>query len=254
MRQIIYETTGRAREFSELALNLFDGCEHGCVYCYSPLVLHKTIDEYSHPQIRVTPLDVLKCAKQLAVKGESRRVLIAFTHDPYTPCERDTEITRKSIMALHEAGMNVIILTKGGYRSVRDFNLLTPQDAYAATLTCTDPDKSRYWEPNAALPESRYQALKLAWEQGIETWVSLEPVIYPADAMEWVKRTKDFVGHFKIGKMNYHPHGKSINWRNFGWEMKRFMDSLGVKYYFKRDLLSEMGIRPEEFKQTWICR
>jgi len=35
--------------------------------------------------------------------------------------------------------------------------------------------------------------------------------------------------------------------------MKRIMDRMGVKYYFKKDLLKEMGVSPDNFKQTWIC-
>lgn len=33
---IIYKTTGRAREYSELAVNLYQGCAHACAYCYAP--------------------------------------------------------------------------------------------------------------------------------------------------------------------------------------------------------------------------
>ena len=110
-----------------------------------------------------------------------------------------------------------------------------------------------YWEPHAALPKERINALKQAHELGIETWVSLEPVIYPQDARHLVELTKDFTNHFKVGTMNYHPHGKSINWKEFGWGMKSFMDELGVNYYFKKDLLKEMGVSPTDFQQTWVC-
>jgi len=33
---IIYEPKGRAREYAELAANLYSGCAHGCEYCYAP--------------------------------------------------------------------------------------------------------------------------------------------------------------------------------------------------------------------------
>ncbi len=35
--------------------------------------------------------------------------------------------------------------------------------------------------------------------------------------------------------------------------MKALMDKLGVRYYFKNDLLKEMGVEPENFEQTWKC-
>ncbi len=71
--------------------------------------------------------------------------------------------------------------------------------------------------------------------------------------MDLVKFTYEYTGHYKIGTMNYHPHGKTINWREFGHNIKRLMDNRGIKYYFKQDLLKEMGISPDKFKQTWIC-
>jgi len=195
-----------------LAINLFTGCGHQCIYCYGADVTHQEKEKFEkHPEARVTAYDVLESAKRWKVKGETRRVLLCFITDCYQPIEQETQLTRKCIMALHEAGLNVIILSKGGLRSIRDLDLLTPQDAYATTLTCISDTDSLYWEPNAALPNERIDAIKEAHTQGIETWVSFEPVIYPQDTIALLNRTFPFVGHYKVGTMNYHPHGKSIN-------------------------------------------
>ncbi len=254
MKQVIYETKGRAREFNELAINLFTGCEHRCIYCYGADVTHQAKEDFEHrPQIRVTAQDVLKSAKEWKAKGETRRVLLCFVTDPYQPVEQETQLTRKCIMALHETGLSVHILTKGGVRSMRDFDLLTPNDAYATTLTLLHTDDSLKWEPRAAPPDERVACLEEAHKRGIETWVSFEPVIYPEVTKSLLLLTKGFVGHYKVGTMNYHPQGKNVNWKQFGWEMKRMMDKLGVKYCFKKDLLKEMGISPADFEQTWIC-
>lgn len=255
MKSVIYETKGRAREFNELAINLFTGCGHQCVYCYGADVTHQDKDSWeNNPQIRVTASDVLQSAKAWKARGETRRVLLCFVTDPYQPIEQETQLTRKCIMALHEVGLNVILLTKAGKRSMRDFDLLTPEDAYATTLTLIRDDDSLKWEPNAALPQERIDALKEAHKLGIETWVSFEPVIYPKDTRELVQLTRHFVGHYKVGTMNYHPQGKNTDWREYGWGMKRLMDTLGIKYYFKKDLLKEMGLQPYQFEQKWVCR
>lgn len=255
MKSVIYETKGRAREFNELACNLFTGCGHQCIYCYGADVTHQTKDDFENkPRIRVTALDVLQSAKAWKARGETRRVLLCFITDPYQPIEQETQLTRKCIMALHEVGLNVIILTKGGHRSMRDFDLLTPQDAYATSLTLTNESDSLLWEPHAAIPSERIEALQQAHKLGIETWVSFEPVIYPNETYELFQMTRTFVGHYKVGTMNYHPQGKTVNWYNFGWQIKRMMDNCKANYYFKKDLLKEMGLQPTEFKQTWVCR
>ena len=37
----IYEPRGAAREYGELALNIYTGCPHRCFYCFAPSVLHR---------------------------------------------------------------------------------------------------------------------------------------------------------------------------------------------------------------------
>ena len=253
MKQVIYETKGRAREFNELAINLFTGCEHNCIYCYGADVTHQDKQKFEHSVFpRITLQDVEESAK--CWQHDIRRILLCFVTDPYTPMEQKSQFTRHTIEILHKYGKGVIILTKGGKRSMRDFDLLTSKDAYATTLTLDNDVDSLKWEINAALPSERIEALREAHNRGIETWVSFEPVIYPEQTKHLLELTKEFVNHYKVGTMNYHPQGKLTNWRQFGNDMKYIMDAQGIKYYFKNDLLREMGILPANFKQMWVCR
>lgn len=252
MKQSIYETNGRAKEYSELALNLFSNCDHACTYCYAPLALHKDRQSFiSNPIPRLALDDIEHGAFNQHKKGDTRRILLCFTCDPYMIAEQQTKITRNTIEILHKYDLNVIVLTKGGYRSMRDLDLLTPKDSYATTLTLTDNDLSKQYEPNAGLHSERIESLKEAYKLGIKTWVSFEPVIYPEQTFELLDLTKEFVGHYKCGKLNYQAN--KIGWRNYGWELKRRLDLYNCKFYFKVDLLKEMGINTENFKQTFIC-
>lgn len=253
MKSVIYETKGRAREFNELAINLFTGCEHDCIYCYGADVTHQDKQKFLHNVApRITLDDVEQSAKLW--EHDTRRILLCFITDPYTQVEANTKFTRHTIEILHKYNKNVVILTKGGERSMRDFDILTTKDAYATTLTCDNDADSLKWERNAGLPKERVVALYEASKLGIETWVSFEPVIYPEQTKHLLQATKSFVGHYKVGTMNYHPQGKTINWRQFGNDMKNIMDAQEIKYYFKNDLLREMGILPVNFKQMWVCK
>lgn len=129
-----------------------------------------------------------------------------------------------------------MILTKGGRRAERDFDLLTRNDWFGVTLTNTDVKLSLKWEPGAALPEERISSLRKAHEQGIQTWVSLEPVLYHETALEIIKQTYTFVDKFKVGVLNYHPHSKMTDWHKFAVEVKHLLDDLGCNYYLKNDL------------------
>ena len=62
---------------------------------------------------------------------------------------------------------------------------------------------------------------------GVPTWVSLEPVIDPAASLEIIRQTHKFVDLFKVGKLNYHQHAKTIDWRSFAIEAVELLKSLG---------------------------
>lgn len=242
--KIIYETKGKAREYRELAANLYTGCDHGCLYCWAPLVLQRNREQF-HTDVRVRT-DVLKGlakdAAGYAAAGETRQVMLCFTCDPYYAHENEHQTTRQAIQIIHRAGLHVCVLTKGGTRALRDLDLFTPADSFATTLTSLDAGVSRQWEPNAATPDDRLNALASFYNRGIPTWVSLEPVIDPETTKEIIRKSAEFVDEFKVGVLNYHPKAKEIDWRRFGFEVVELLDGLGKKYYLKDDLRKAMGV------------
>lgn len=241
---IIYEPRGRAREYAALAANLYSGCGHGCKYCYVPSALRKERQEFHF--ITKPRKDVLKQLEKDCIKLQGQDtppILFSFTTDPYQPIDLKYRLTRQGIQILHNYDLSVEILTKGGMRAARDFDLLTDKDAFATTLTFIDSQQSLKWEPNAALPEERIETMKLAHSKGIKVWASLEPVIDPEQSLELIKITAPFVDLFKVGKLNHHPLAKKTNWYDFGWKTKNLLDSLNKDYYLKDDLRSQMGIK-----------
>jgi len=243
---LIYEPTGRACEYSLLACNLFTGCVHGCKYCYAPKTLHVTPEQF---RANVKPRDrVIEMLRKDADKftGTDRRVLLCFTCDPYQHEEIEKGITRDALKILREFDIPFQILTKGGMRAARDFDLYGPNDAFATTLTFLDIIDSLTYECHAATPESRYQAIKEAKRAGIETWVSLEPVIRDDISLKIITQTHPFVDLYKIGKLNYQKN--NIDWRKFGIDAIKLCEKYGKPYYIKTDLAKYLdGI---EFENT----
>jgi len=237
-RQAIYETKGRAREFSELAANLYTGCGHGCIYCWGPNVTHQDKKAfYDEPKPRKDILEILeRDATRYQCKGETRPILLCFTTDPYQPIETEHKITQRAIDILHAHNLRVTILTKAGQLANEGILQLRPGDAFATTLTLTSTIETSYWEPHTGTPEERVDNLRLAKDRGIETWVSCEPVIYTDDTLELIRATDSFVDHYKVGTLNYHPRAKLINWHKFALEVVDLLDSLAASYYIKKDL------------------
>lgn len=238
---MIYEPQGRAKEYSDLAMNIYNGCSHGCLYCFGPKVLHRSKEEF-YGNIDVLKKFSLKGisreAKKLTGNGCNSPVLLCFTCDPYQPLDSELKLTREVIQTINENGLPVQILTKGGLNSMRDFDLLkqNPNNCYAATLTCTSDDESQYWEPNASLPHERIEALRYAHQEGIQTWVSFEPVVCPDAVYKLIELTHEFVDLYKVGKLNYHPLSKTIDWQAFKQNAIDLLDSYGKEYYIKNDL------------------
>jgi DNA repair photolyase len=245
---VIYEPRGRAGEYAPLAVNLYRGCGHGCIYCYAPGATFTDRSDF-HQNVEPRPNILNRLAfdahiAEVTYTGLDRKVLLCFTCDPYQPINDDHGLTRAAIKILHENGFKVSILTKAGHRAIRDFDVLVPGDQVGASLTFIDAKESFLWEPEAALPGQRMNMLKQAHDQGIKTWASLEPVISPAETLEIIRRAHTFVDHFKVGKLNYAeklpPPFRSrvdgINWRIFASEVVATLKLYGCSYYIKEDL------------------
>lgn len=239
---IIYETKGRAREYCELAANLYKGCEHGCIYCYAPLATFKKREDFCKPSIRKDVLAQLEIdAIELERIGENRPILLSFTTDSYQQLDVETELTRSAIKLLHSHNLKVEILTKGGKRSERDFDLLSKRpdlSSYGATLVFTNEKQRELIEPKAAPTQERIASLKKAHEMGIPTFVSLEPVWYPDQTLEIIDLTYEFVDLYKIGKLNYNKQQKEVDWKKFKSDVINKLETYGNKYYLKKSLQS----------------
>lgn len=232
----IYKPKGRAAEFSLLALNHYVGCFHGCSYCYVPKCLHVTQREFHNHQ-RVKP-NVLEKLRQQAPKfaGTDKRVLLCFSCDPYQLLDSGTKTTRKVIEILREFDIPFQVLTKAGLNAIRDFDLYGKHDAFATTMTFLLAKSSFEWEPRAVFPSNRLCAIREAHERGIETWISLEPVLDAEQSLEIIRQTHEFVDLYKIGKLNYQEPPQPIDWRTFGMDAIQLCIDFCKPYFIKADL------------------
>ena len=241
---IIYEPRGKAKEYSDLAANLYSGCSHGCRYCYCPAIVRKKIDEWSaHPTPRPDILRLLeKDAKKM--KGDSREILLSFMSDPYHSNEAAV-LTREALLILEKYELRVQVLTKGGLRSVRDFDILARNRwKYGATIIFSNDEIRKQWEPNAAPTDERIEAVRQAHRLGIYTWVSIEPVIDPAQALTVMSLLKGNVDLWKVGKLNHDKERETaIDWTQFLVDTEALL--MGENLLIKKDL--------EKFRTKPVC-
>ena len=239
---IIYEPRGKAREYSDLAVNLYTGCSHACRYCYCPAILRKTIDAWaSDPQPRKGVLRELeRDAKKL--RGDPREILLSFMSDPYHSDEA-AGLTREALQLLEQYDLRVQILTKGGRRSTQDFDILSRNRwKYGTTIIFRNETLREQWEPGAPPIAERVDALHQAHAMGIFTWVSIEPVVDPVEAIHVVETLRGEVDLWKIGKLNHDREREAaIDWQRFLVDVEAVL--VGEHYLIKKDL--ELFREPE---------
>lgn len=232
----IYEPKGQAREYSELALNLYRGCSHGCYYCYAPACLRMQKHEFHNfPKQRKSIIQQLqKDLIEMDLKKDNRCTLMCFTSDPYQGDNDFNIITQQAIKLFRAYNKPFQILTKGGLNAARDFYLYSKKDLFATTLTYDNAKDSIENEPFAAIPEHRIQAIKKAKMHGITTWVSFEPVIIPEQTFNLFYQTKDFVDKYKIGKINYSK--SDVDWKSFTLQIIELCEKHDKDYLIKDSL------------------
>lgn len=241
---IIYKPKGKALEYCEgLAANLYEGCGHRCTYCYVPVFKSRFSPENEdfvrkkfHRNVGPRKDAIAKLEKD-APKHSGEEVFFSFYCDPYQKIDTKTELTRAAIKILHKNDIRVNLLTKGGTRAVRDFDLLKENNGkFGTTLTFLHLKDSLSYEPGAAFPKDRIEAIKKAKKKGIRTWVSLEPVIDTAQTIEIVEATREFVDEYKVGRWNYAPMAEDIDWRKFLTDITKTFKKHDLNYYIKEDL------------------
>ena len=76
--EIIYEPSGGAKEYAPLAVNLYKGCDHRCIYCFGPSTLRKE-REIFHTKNQPKKDALTKFAKdaeKLNAAGDDREILL----------------------------------------------------------------------------------------------------------------------------------------------------------------------------------
>jgi len=234
MQGPIYRPKGKAAEYSHLALNHYTGCGHECVYCYIRTRYGVNIEPKPVKDILKR---LIKQAPQFA--GTKERVLLSFNSDPYQPLNQKKQLTREVIQILRQNHIPFQVLTKS-HDAIWNFDLYGRLDAFGVTLTFLDK-RWKEWEPKASEPALRMVTLQQAKQLGIETWVSLEPVIDPDQSLKIIEETQDFVDLYKIGILNYVTPPNLIDWRAFGREAIALCEVLAKPYWIKSDLAQHLG-------------
>lgn len=169
----------------EQSINPYQGCEHGCVYCYARpthayLGLSPGLDFETRIQAKTNAATLLR--KELA-RPAYRPSLIALgaNTDPYQPAERELRITRSILEVLADFNAPVTITTKSALVT-RDIDILVGMANKGlarvnVSLATVDPALARILDPRANAPHRRLRAIAELAAAGVPVSVFASPMI-----------------------------------------------------------------------------
>ena len=172
-------------------VNIYRGCEHGCLYCFA-IYSHDYLDDqqfYEHVYYKENLIEILD--KELSSKKWKHDIInFGSVCDSYQPCEKDLKLMREvwKLMIKHQ---NPVILSTKSKLILRDLDLIKELSKnvsvkIASTITCGDETIQKIIEPNATNSVERMKTLQLI-KQNTNAHVSilLMPIIpYINDSYE----------------------------------------------------------------------
>ncbi|MEM9857166.1 MAG: PA0069 family radical SAM protein [Bacteroidota bacterium] len=169
----------------EYSLNPYQGCEHGCIYCYARTThefwgYNAGIDFESKIIVKKNAADLLeRCLLQKSWKACP--IVLSGNTDCYQPLERKLGITRSLLKIFSKYRHPVAIITKNAL-VVRDLDLLSElaqDDLVMVILSITSLDEKLrlLLEPRTASAVKKMKAINTLSKAGVPVSIMNAPVI-----------------------------------------------------------------------------
>ena len=164
---------------SRNGMNLYRGCQHGCIYCDSRSLCYQMNHAFEDIEVKENAVELLEDA--LRRKRKKCMIGTGSMTDPYMPLERELGNMRRALEVIRRYGFGVTVLTKSD-GILRDLDLLQSINEQAKcvvqmTLTTYDENLCRKLEPNVCTTARRFEVLKRLRDAGIPTVVWMSPIL-----------------------------------------------------------------------------
>ena len=167
------------------SINVYRGCEHGCIYCYAR-PSHEYLGWSAGLDFETRILVKNDAPTLLAKAFDSRKwtsqvVALSGNTDPYQPIERKLKIVRDCLEVCRAYGNPVGIITKN-YLVTRDLDILRDLAAknlvrVTVSVTTLQHRLASVMEPRTSAPIRRLEAVRVLSDAGIPVNVMVAPII-----------------------------------------------------------------------------
>lgn len=239
--------------------NHYKGCWHNCQYpCYARTLCREKEEQWRRVRVVGNALKILEkdIHRLLNWRARTRRVEeigISTMTDPYQPIEAGLELTRRVLEFLVTNGLHVRIITKSPLVR-RDFDVFKGWESFGKiglTIITLSEKQRKIWEPNAPPIAGRIEAIKEAWHLGLNTWVSMEPIILGVTKpLEIVKELTPWVDEWVFGRHNYTPGSFLHNYVPIREKIIKYCEQRNLKFLIKKELMAIQT--PKGVQQTLV--
>ena len=188
-------------------MNLYRGCQHGCIYCDSRSLCYQMNHKFEDIEVKANAVGLLE--NTLRRKRNKCMIGTGAMSDPYMPIEEKLGNMRKCLEVIERYGFGVTMITKST-KVLRDLDLLKKINEKSKcvvqmTLTTYDEDLCRIVEPNVETTYERFRALEILRDNGIPTVVWLCPILpFINDTEENIRGILDYCVRAKVkGIINF---------------------------------------------------
>lgn len=172
-------------DLMSLSLNPYQGCEHGCVYCYARNThefwgFSAGLDFERKIIVKMNAPEILE--KELSnPRHKAEPMMFSGNTDCYQPVERKLQITRKMLEVLLKYHHPAAMITKNSL-ICRDIDILAEmakKNLVHVMISITGLDESvrEKLEPRTSTYKNRLETLRILSEAGIRTGILFGPVI-----------------------------------------------------------------------------
>lgn len=180
------------------SMNPYQGCEHGCIYCYARNT-HEYWGYSAGLDFERKILYKSNAAELLEIKLKSRSwkpvgIMFSGNTDCYQPIEKKLEITRSMLKVLLKLKHPCSMITKNAL-ILRDLDILKEMASMNLihvniSITSLSEETRRTLEPRTASIKKRLETVKILSENGIPVNVMMAPIIPAINNYEILKLVK----------------------------------------------------------------
>lgn len=236
-KTIVTKTKSDAWFGIDYNMNIYKGCNHGCIYCDSRSECYR-IDNFD--RVRAKDNTIALIEKELKRKRKTGIIGTGSMSDPYNPFEKNYKLTRKALELINAHGFGISVATKSDL-IVRDIDILkkianNSPVIIKITITTADDGLCKMIEPNVAVSSKRFEVIKQLSDNNIFTGILMMPVLpFIEDNKENIK---DIIhlAYQNGAKFIYPAFGMTLRGNQRAWYYKKLDEnfpSIKQKYIRK---------------------